>query len=155
MRHWNAILIGLDWLRVSAHKARTPNRQDETTIASDLKRGRTMLMFFFSSEHAEVEQVRKELIEAGIPCEVRDVVPGDGLGQRHPEEELWIQNENDSHRALVLCVTRGLGFAKRSLPPDWFAERPQDNADDKSAEGEARARERAPHEMNGAHRDAA
>jgi len=83
-----------------------------------------MLMFYFSSDHAEVEQVRKELVEAGIPCEVQNLAPlCEGSASQPSEEVLWIHNDTDAHRALMLCVTHGLGFAKRTLPPDWFAER--------------------------------
>jgi hypothetical protein len=85
-----------------------------------------MLMFYFSSEHAEVERVRKELIEAGIPCEIHEMAPMKNTPpeDRLPapsEEELWLQNEADSHRALMICVALGVGFAKREVPPELLA----------------------------------
>jgi len=78
-----------------------------------------MLMFFFSSEHAEIERVRRELLEAGIPCEVHEANLPEGAPPMTPDEEIWISNDEDTHRALMLCVEQGLGFAKRVIPPDW------------------------------------
>jgi hypothetical protein len=86
---------------------------------------------------------------------VRDVVPGDGGAQGRAEEELWIQNDHDSHRALMLCVAHGLGFAKRVLPPDWFVERPADNGDEPSVNGNATTREGTEDALGGERRDAA
>jgi len=112
-------------------------------------------MFFYSSEHAEVEQVRKELMEAGIPCEVRDMVPTEGMTPGLPEAELWIRNDEDSHRALMLCVAHGVGFAKRVLPPDWFAERTPEHGDEPAANGKTRTREGSEEGMLGEQRSAA
>ena len=95
-------------------------------------------MFFYSADHSEVEQIRQELIEAGIPCEIHEFVPADGLAQGPVEEELWIRNDDDSHRALMLCVALGLGFAKRTLPPDWFAELPPESDEEPAPNGEPR-----------------
>lgn len=79
-----------------------------------------MLMFYYSANHEEVEQIRKELTQAGIPCEVREIASCEGKAHWSGEEELWIQNDQDSHRAQMLCVANGLGFAKRTPPPDCF-----------------------------------
>ena len=71
-----------------------------------------MKMLFFSSDSAEVRQVSKEFTQAGIPCEIRN----DGLvrgGFR--EAELWIRNDRDCHRAFMLCVQLGIGFARRPV----------------------------------------
>ena len=73
-----------------------------------------MKMLFFSSERAEVELVRTGLFEAGVACEVRENGIGDGLQPNASDAELWIQNDEDSHRALMLCVELGVGFAKRA-----------------------------------------
>jgi len=83
-----------------------------------------MKMLFFSSERAEVDLVRAELINAGIPCEVRENGTGDGFAPNSLDVELWIQNDGDGHRAALVCVERGMGFAKR--PPTvevWDEER--------------------------------
>ena len=71
-----------------------------------------MKLLFFSSEREEVELVRKELVEAGTPCEVRDraIAPGGNPS----DAELWI-HDKDSHRALMLCVELGVGFFKRAV----------------------------------------
>lgn len=96
-----------------------------------------MLMFFYSADHSEVEQVRNELIEAGIPCEIHEFGPAEGLAQRPGEEELWIRNDDDSHRALMLCAALGLGFAKRTLPLDCFAELPPESDVEPAPNGES------------------
>jgi hypothetical protein len=77
-----------------------------------------MKMLFFSADSSEVTQVSQEFTHAGIPCEVRN---GCGAKGRAPEVELWIQNEKDCHRAFLLCVQRGIGFARRPEPVemDW------------------------------------
>ncbi len=72
-------------------------------------------MLFFSSDSAEVEQVSREFTQAGIPCEIRD---GSNHQSRPPEAELWIHNDRDCHRALMLCVQLGIGFARRPPEPE-------------------------------------
>jgi hypothetical protein len=73
-----------------------------------------MKLIFFSSERAEVEVVHQELTAAGIACEIH---AGCGLfASGTPagcESEVWILNEEDSHRALMLCVQLGVGFSRR------------------------------------------
>ncbi len=69
-----------------------------------------MKMLFFSSDEAEVEMVSKEFNGAGIPCEIRRGPPTQANGG---EAELWICNDKDCHRAFMLCVEQGLGFARR------------------------------------------
>jgi hypothetical protein len=69
-----------------------------------------MKMLFFSSDNAEVEQVSRELLGAGIPCEVRGGLRVNG---EPPDAEIWIRNDRDCHRALMLCVQLGIGFARR------------------------------------------
>jgi hypothetical protein len=78
-----------------------------------------MKMLFFSSDKSEVARVSKEFSQANIPCEVRK---GAALKPRDRDSELWIQNDRDCHRAFLLCVQLGIGFAKRSTEPvemDW------------------------------------
>ena len=72
-----------------------------------------MKLLYFSSDDREVAQVGKEFTEAGIPCELRY---GDRLSIVHhpPCTELWIRNDRDCHRALMLCVQLGIGFARRA-----------------------------------------
>lgn len=73
-----------------------------------------MKMLFFSAERAEVELVRKELLGAGVPCEMRENGMGASLLPEASDAELWIQNDEDAHRAVMLCVELGVGFAKRA-----------------------------------------
>ncbi len=75
----------------------------------------TMKMLFFSSDALEVEAVGKEFTQAGIPCEVRNGVPAQRRPTSAPQAELWIHDDRDCHRALMLCVQLGIGFSKR--PP--------------------------------------
>jgi len=72
-------------------------------------------MLFFSSDVTEVDQVSREFIRAGIPCEVRNR-PQANLSPPI-DTELWIRNDRDCHRALLLCVQRNIGFAKRPILP--------------------------------------
>jgi hypothetical protein len=100
-----------------------------------------MKMLFFSSQRAEVEQVRKEFIEAGIPCEVHVSPDGQEGEAEEPkaeassDTELWIQNDGDSHKALMLCVERGVGFGKRA--PKKEAELWNDEVMERKASEEA------------------
>src|SRR5256885_16879573 len=70
-----------------------------------------MKMLFFSADGSEVESASKAFNNAGIPCEVRT---GTASAQDPPEAELWIRHDRDCHKALMLCVQLGLGFARRS-----------------------------------------
>jgi len=72
-----------------------------------------MKMLFFSSDRAEVELVRKELVQEGIPCEVRCAEVA-GNNSLHPADaELWVLKDQDAYTAFLLCVRLGIGFAKR------------------------------------------
>ena len=73
-----------------------------------------MKMLFFSADKSEVENVKKEFAQAGIPSEVRS---SSGKRGASPDVELWIKNEQDCHRAFTLCVRLGIGFAKRPAQP--------------------------------------
>ena len=73
-----------------------------------------MKLLYFSSDAVEVERLSHELQEAGIPCEVRTGPVPQGVIPNSAYIELWIQNERDSHRATMLCVELGAGFAKRT-----------------------------------------
>jgi hypothetical protein len=71
-----------------------------------------MKLLFFSPDNSEVAEVSKELKTAGIACEVRRA--GSRKGHAGSDEtEIWIQHDRDCHRALLLCVERGIGFARR------------------------------------------
>jgi len=72
-------------------------------------------MLFFSSEKAEIEQVRKEFVDAGIACEIHENDAADASAPNPSDTELWIKNDGDSYRALLLCVKLGVGFAQRTL----------------------------------------
>jgi hypothetical protein len=73
-----------------------------------------MKMLFYSSDSSEVDRVSKEFLNAGILCEVRIGPAVNGSGSRPPQAELWIRNDTDCHRAFMLCVHLGVGFAKRA-----------------------------------------
>jgi hypothetical protein len=73
-----------------------------------------MKMLFYSSDNSEVDRVSKEFLNAGIPCEVRKGPALRGKTARPPQAELWIRNDRDCHRAFMLCVHLGVGFAKRA-----------------------------------------
>jgi hypothetical protein len=73
-----------------------------------------MKMLFFSSDGMEVEQVSREFTQAGIVCEVRH---GKRKNGSVPDVELWIRNDGDCHRAFLLCVRLGIGFARRPAEP--------------------------------------
>ena len=72
-----------------------------------------MKMLFFSSDLSEVKQANKELLEAGVRCEIRNSSLTHGRSSNPSQAELWIQNDRDCHRAFLLCVQLGIGFAKR------------------------------------------
>ena len=68
-----------------------------------------MKMIFFSADRVEVEFVAKEFEEAGISCEIHAIeVPAPS------DAELWIHHDQDTHRALMLCVHQSIGFARRA-----------------------------------------
>ncbi len=72
-----------------------------------------MKLLFFSPDGSEVAEVGKEFTDAGIACEVRN---NSLLSEAPPASacaELWIQNDEDCHRAFMLCVQLGVGFARR------------------------------------------
>jgi hypothetical protein len=79
-----------------------------------------MKLLFFSPVDSEIAEVEHEFLNAGIPCEVRHAYRSKN---DYGEAELWIRNDRDSHRALMLCVQLGVGFAKRparrSLIESW------------------------------------
>jgi hypothetical protein len=74
-----------------------------------------MKMLFFSSDTSEVEIVSQEFTQAGIACEVRSGLAPNDRSLKPCEAELWIHDDRDCHRALMLCVQLGIGFSKR--PP--------------------------------------
>ena len=76
-----------------------------------------MKMLFYSSDWTEVEVVRKEFVDAKIPCEVRIDGPAIGIPAGAIDAQLWIHNEQDSYRALLLCVELGIGFGKPAPAP--------------------------------------
>jgi len=72
-----------------------------------------MKMLFFSADGSEIDLVNRELVRAGIPCEVRRR-PGRGRGSRGISgAEMWVHHERDCYRASLLCVELGVGFFVR------------------------------------------
>jgi len=76
-----------------------------------------MKMLFFSSDWTEVELVRKEFLDAKIPCEVRIDGPARNVPANAIDAQLWIRNERDAYRAVLLCVELGIGFGKPAPSP--------------------------------------
>lgn len=74
-----------------------------------------MKMLFFSSDSTEVAELSREFTKAGIPCEVHNPVHH-GQEPIPNDAELWIRNDQDCHRALMLCVQQNMGFARRPVP---------------------------------------
>ncbi len=77
-----------------------------------------MKMLFFSSDNTEVEQLGQQFNNAGIPCEVHNACKLDPSLAPN-ESELWIRNDGDCHRALMLCVQLNMGFARRPAAPSY------------------------------------
>jgi len=108
-------------------------------------------MLFYSSDDLEVQQVSNEFRSAGIPCEIRD---GPKLVSKYvgaPQSELWIHNDKDCHRALMLCVQLGIGFSRRPPKPLGFDELDELEAAAaaRRAKAEANPGEKEPHHKEG------
>ncbi len=73
-----------------------------------------MKLVFFSSDRAEIEQVERELVDAGIACTMQSGPMPEGYFPSASYAELWVQDDHDWRRALMLCVGRGIGFGKRA-----------------------------------------
>ena len=74
-----------------------------------------MRLLFSSSDITDIGRVGREFIDAGIPCGVRYDPPMDGVCPAPAHAELWVQNEDDFHRAVVLYLRRG-GSSQGSIP---------------------------------------
>ena len=72
-----------------------------------------MKLLYFSTDDREVAHVGKEFSQAGIACELRHGESSQALNQPACTE-LWIRHDRDCHRALMLCVQLGVGFARRA-----------------------------------------
>jgi hypothetical protein len=68
-----------------------------------------MKLSFSSSDLTHIGRVGREFVEAGIPCGVRYDPPQQGTCPTPPHAELWVQNENDFHRAVLLYLQLGSG----------------------------------------------
>lgn len=75
---------------------------------------RRMKMVFFSSDRLEMEQVERGLVDAGIPCLTRTGPMPEGYFPSASYAELWIQDDHDWQRALLVCVGHGIGLGKRA-----------------------------------------
>lgn len=74
-----------------------------------------MKMLFFSSDGSEIELLHRELAHAGIPCRVCNASPQTHVSFDDPCAALWIENDEDSHKAATLCVRLGVGFDTREI----------------------------------------
>src|SRR5690349_23442296 len=72
-----------------------------------------MKLLYYSPDDLEIEEVSKQFAQAGIPCVVRHSAVCRGEEPNHACAELWIRNDKDTHKAMMLCVQLGVGFAKR------------------------------------------
>jgi hypothetical protein len=61
-----------------------------------------MKMLFSSSTSLEVEVVRRKLLQAGIPCEIRSDAGEEDTFPIPSYPELWVKNPDDFHAALRL-----------------------------------------------------
>ncbi len=109
-----------------------------------------MKMLFYSSDSSEVDRVSKEFVNAGITCEVRKGPALNGRATHPSQAELWIRNDRDCHRAFMLCVQLGVGFAKRAPRKLMFDGSELEGPLEAEPEAEAEAREEA--ESREAHR---
>ena len=80
-----------------------------------------MKLLFYSPDCSEVEMAGRELLQAGVPCEIRTGAKKVTARRKIRGKELWIQNVHDTHKALMLCVQLGVGFGKP--PVTWPLER--------------------------------
>lgn len=82
-----------------------------------------MKLLYYSPDDLEIAEVSKQFAQAGIPCVVRHSALCRGEEPNHACAELWIRNDKDTHKAMMLCVQLGVGFAKRneaaSVLHDW------------------------------------
>jgi len=72
-----------------------------------------MKLLYYSPDDLEIAEVSKQFAQAGIPCVVRHSATCRGE-TNHACTELWIRHDKDTHKAIMLCVQLGVGFAKRS-----------------------------------------
>jgi hypothetical protein len=72
-----------------------------------------MKLLYYSPDDLEIAEVSKQFAQAGIPCVVRHSATCRGEAN-HACTELWIRHDKDTHKAIMLCVQLGVGFAKRS-----------------------------------------
>jgi len=72
-----------------------------------------MKLLYYSPDDLEIAEVSKQFTHAGIPCVVRHSAICRGEDPNHACAELWIRNDKDTHKAMMLCVQLGVGFAKR------------------------------------------
>jgi hypothetical protein len=73
-----------------------------------------MKLLYYSPDDLEIAEVSKQFAQAGIPCVVRHSAICRGEEPNHACAELWIRNDKDTHKAMMLCVQLGVGFAKRN-----------------------------------------
>ncbi len=74
-----------------------------------------MRLLFASSDITEIGRVGREFVLAGIPCGVRYDPPQEGACQAPASAELWVQDEHDFYRAVVLYL--GLARNREAQTP--------------------------------------
>lgn len=82
-----------------------------------------MKLLYYSPDDIEIAEVSKQFAQAGIACVVRHSAVCRDEEPNHTCSELWIRNDKDTNKAMMLCVQLGVGFAKRnsetSLIHNW------------------------------------
>jgi hypothetical protein len=68
-----------------------------------------MKLLFSSSDVVEIGRVGREFVEAGIACGVRYDPPKEGASPTPAYAELWVREERDYFRAVVLFLKIGGG----------------------------------------------
>lgn len=77
-----------------------------------------MKLLYYSPDDLEIAEVSKQFAQAGIPCVVRHSAVCRDEDSERACAELWIRNDKDAHKAMMLCVQLGVGFAKRNGGPN-------------------------------------
>jgi hypothetical protein len=73
-------------------------------------------MLFSSRDRSQIDEVRAQLLAAGVRCEVRSYPVNAALSGTPSYPELWIENNPDYHTASIVYaspvrVLRQRGFA--------------------------------------------
>lgn len=68
-----------------------------------------MRLLLFSADPRQVDGLAEALFSAGIQSEVRHAQVGEGQGTLIIGAQLWVRNDEDYHKAAIVCA----GFTRR------------------------------------------